>query len=643
MSSFAPGTSGMDMAVANFKMGMGLDDRYLNPDGTPKAGVPANIPQPTYAGGSGMTALRNLLSTNPQAQGMGQQSQSQPMVGPNGNIMRPPTQQQAPFDPAMVLQMARANGGQKANDPFQQLLGQLGSPSQPPITGSALTNSPIVQGTQSPLTEQQMVRVNMAGSQGGMSSLPAPGSLDANGNPTNGGFAPQYTDASGRPSYVDMSDPAVAAAMNAPGGPTTAQNAGGQGYFSTQGQQQQMSSLQGSFTPGALDANGNPTNGGYNPNGMYTGGQQQQPPPQTGAQNTAGTQAQTTATGAPETAVDPYGNPVAPVAPPPVNYGSAPPIGLAGSEAALRGGLEGSLSALNQGFGAAYRNVGQTYGTDQIEAARRQAAANTRQGVAGYKPFLSAGQDSVQLQAAISGALGPEAQAQAFADMQTSPEQKFIEDRQQRALLAASSAIGGLGGGNVLTALQEQGAGFASQNIADRIARLNQLSTLGINAAQGGGNLLGQDSQLQMQGAMKQADIQGQRAQTMATLGQNKALTMADLLTGAGRDVAQGRTNAGNAISDAIGNTTSALANLQNQQGAGTADIIGSATDQLANIGINAGEGLANDQQALAVMLANLATQQGTQLGNVLTSRGGQESTGKPGLLELLGNFAQQA
>jgi hypothetical protein len=406
---------------------------------------------------------------------------------------------------------------------------------------------------------------------------------------------------------------------------------------------QQMSSLQGSFTPGALDANGNPTNGGINPNGMYTGGQQQQPPPQTGAQNTAGTQAQTTATGAPEAAVDPYGNPIAPVAPPPVNYGSAPPIGLAGSEAALRGGLEGSLSALNQGFGAAYRNVGQTYGTDQIEAARRQAASNTRQGVAGYKPFLSAGQDSVQLQAAISGALGPEAQAQAFADMQTSPEQKFIEDRQQRALLAASSAIGGLGGGNVLTALQEQGAGFASQNIADRIARLNQLSTLGINAAQGGGNLLGQDSQLQMQGAMKQADIQGQRAQTMAMLGQNKALTMADLLTGAGRDVAKGRTDAGNAISDAIGNTTTALANLQNQQGAGTADIIGSATDQLANIGINAGEGLALDQQQLMTLLANLATQQGTQLGQASLSRGTTKTDAGGGLMGDLASIGQAA
>ena len=579
-----------------------------------------------------------------QYQGLGSGIAGATQTGSNGqqfyNQMQPPQQPPAQprfFGPSQQeIAERKANSGNLSPEEYRRQFG-ASNDEQNKIYGEMLQLPGYVQKTPGGNVQPGLQQSHSL--QGSFT----PGSLDANGNPTNGGFAPQYTDASGRPSYVDMSDPAVAAAMNAPGGPTTAQNAGGQGYFSTQGQQQQMSSLQGSFTPGALDANGNPTNGGYNPNGMYTGGQQQQPPPQTGAQNTAGTQAQTTATGAPETAVDPYGNPVAPVAPPPVNYGSAPPIGLAGSEAALRGGLEGSLSALNQGFGAAYRNVGQTYGTDQIEAARRQAAANTRQGVAGYKPFLSAGQDSVQLQAAISGALGPEAQAQAFADMQTSPEQKFIEDRQQRALLAASSAIGGLGGGNVLTALQEQGAGFASQNIADRIARLNQLSTLGINAAQGGGNLLGQDSQLQMQGAMKQADIQGQRAQTMATLGQNKALTMADLLTGAGRDVAQGRTNAGNAISDAIGNTTSALANLQNQQGAGTADIIGSATDQLANIGINAGEGLANDQQALAVMLANLATQQGTQLGNVLTSRGGQESTGKPGLLELLGNFAQQA
>lgn len=74
-------------------------------------------------------------------------------------------------------------------------------------------------------------------------------------------------------------------------------------------------------------------------------------------------------------------------------------------------------------------------------------------------------------------------QEQAFAAFNESPGQRFIRDRQERSLLRNASAIGGLGGGNVRTALQEQAAGFAQQDFQNQLDRLSQLSRSGQQAA----------------------------------------------------------------------------------------------------------------------------------------------------------------
>ena len=121
-----------------------------------------------------------------------------------------------------------------------------------------------------------------------------------------------------------------------------------------------------------------------------------------------------------------------------------------------------------------------------------------------------------------------EQQAQAFAQLEDSPGQRFIRDRQERALLRNASATGSLGGGNVLTALQQQAAGFAQQDIQNQFGRLGQLAgqgqaittsqaQLGGQTAAGISNLLGQEGAARASGIL--APAQANAAATGQILG----------------------------------------------------------------------------------------------------------------------------
>jgi len=98
-------------------------------------------------------------------------------------------------------------------------------------------------------------------------------------------------------------------------------------------------------------------------------------------------------------------------------------------------------------------------------------------------PSAEGGDLARQQQLALLGLLGPEAQQQAQEQFQESPGQQFIRERQQRALVRNQAAIGGLGGGNIRTALQEQAAGFAQQDFANQFSRLGGLAAAGQEAA----------------------------------------------------------------------------------------------------------------------------------------------------------------
>lgn len=146
----------------------------------------------------------------------------------------------------------------------------------------------------------------------------------------------------------------------------------------------------------------------------------------------------------------------------------------------------------------------------QFDIAQAQAA-----------PFREAGVEAIQQQRALLGLAGPEAQQQAMEGLQESPGQQFIRQRQQRALLRGQAAIGGLGGGNVRTALQAQAAGFAQQDLQNQFSRLGQLAgqgqattaqlgQLGAGAAQRAGQFQLAGGQAAASGILGAQQAQGQ-------------------------------------------------------------------------------------------------------------------------------------
>lgn len=149
-----------------------------------------------------------------------------------------------------------------------------------------------------------------------------------------------------------------------------------------------------------------------------------------------------------------------------------------------------------------------------IEEQRRQFDI-TQQNLA---PFREAGVGALEQQQALLGLGGQEAQTAAFAGLQESPGQRFIRERAQKNLLRNQSAIGGLGGGNVRSALVEQGAGFASQDIQNQFGRLGQIAGQG----QAAGTSIGQFG-AQTAGNVANLGIAGSEARASGILGAQQA------------------------------------------------------------------------------------------------------------------------
>ena len=112
------------------------------------------------------------------------------------------------------------------------------------------------------------------------------------------------------------------------------------------------------------------------------------------------------------------------------------------------------------------------------KAAARAQQAGTEAGIAEqrrqfditqqqFRPFREAGVRALGQQEQILGLQGPEQQAAAFQEFRESPGQAFLRERGERSLLRNQAAIGGLGGGNIRSALQQQGIGFAEQQFGE--------------------------------------------------------------------------------------------------------------------------------------------------------------------------------
>ena len=101
-------------------------------------------------------------------------------------------------------------------------------------------------------------------------------------------------------------------------------------------------------------------------------------------------------------------------------------------------------------------------------------------------PYAEAGQQALTESQALLGLTGPEAEQAAISRITESPGQAFLRERQERSLLRNAAALGGLGGGNVRTGLQEQAFQRAQTDIDQRLSRLSALTGQGFAAARGG-------------------------------------------------------------------------------------------------------------------------------------------------------------
>ena len=99
-----------------------------------------------------------------------------------------------------------------------------------------------------------------------------------------------------------------------------------------------------------------------------------------------------------------------------------------------------------------------------------------------FNPFMQQGGQAFDLQAAYSGALGPDAQAKAFADFKSSPQQAFLQSQGEEAILRNAAATGELGGAKTKQALMEFGQGLASQDFQQQFNNLGGLAQQGLGA-----------------------------------------------------------------------------------------------------------------------------------------------------------------
>ena len=141
---------------------------------------------------------------------------------------------------------------------------------------------------------------------------------------------------------------------------------------------------------------------------------------------------------------------------------------------------------------------------ENIEESRRQFDVTQES----LRPAIEAG-DAAREQQRILLGLGPsvpgeisaeDARAQAFENLQESPGQQFLRRRAERAITRNAARIGGLGGGNVRTALQENAIGLAQTDLDNQFARLGQIAGQGTAATTnvarfGAGSVIDQASQ----------------------------------------------------------------------------------------------------------------------------------------------------
>ena len=241
--------------------------------------------------------------------------------------------------------------------------------------------------------------------------------------------------------------------------------------------------------------------------------------------------------------------------------------GIGSAISMIGGGIRKSVGSLVGGaIGSYYQRKATDAAAHGSEQARRKAAsltgeqvaelyergklargqisegfASAREAIAGqYQPTLQElsqgyGQavgvmreqtPSALMESRLSGALGPEEQQAAIEQFQETPGQAYLREEQERALLRNAAAIGGLGGGNVRTALQEQAFGRAATQMQQNIENLRAIAGRETTQQAGVAELLRQAG---VQGAGVRERYGAREADLYRGEGLSQAQTMQDI------------------------------------------------------------------------------------------------------------------
>jgi hypothetical protein len=158
------------------------------------------------------------------------------------------------------------------------------------------------------------------------------------------------------------------------------------------------------------------------------------------------------------------------------------------------------------------------------------------------QPFQQAGQQAFQQQQAIAGLLGPEAQRQAIANIESGAGFQAQVQQGEEALLQRASATGGLRGGNIQAALAQFRPQMLQQAIEQQYGRLGGFAGAGLGV-----------SEALYRGGQASAAGQASQAQALGTNVSNLLAQQGAAL--AGGELAQGRAFAAipSAISGGLG------------------------------------------------------------------------------------------
>ena len=332
------------------------------------------------------------------------------------------------------------------------------------------------------------------------------------------------------------------------------------------------------------------------------------------------------------------------------------PTGVAGYEDAMNKGLTdatGTLRAAETSSRSdltdAQAKVAALYGLNvtDIQSAGDKARTDIQNtfktATDYYAPYQSAGTNALKLQQALAGASGQDAFNQAY---QESPYIAFLREQGMRANLAGSAATGGLGGGNVQKELNRFGQGLASQGLQTQIGNLQNLSSQGLNAAQGasgvqqgmGTNLSNIDTGTAQNVASQRGALAGATTGygvNMANIGQTTGTNVANLQAQTASGIANTRSAAGNAIANNLNAAAINLGNLANQQGTNAANQINNQTAAVQGINSANATNQQNYVTGLAGAQANAVN--GQQLAQAPAMNW---STALGGALQIGGNAA---